>query len=270
METQNGAAKQNDMLEKLTGDFVRRAKEILNTKDGEKNDDLAGVYLHGSAVMGCFNPVKSDIDLIVVINEKMTDETKRRFMDMVVVLNTLAPQKGIEMSIVLKSVCSPFVYPTPFELHFSNMHLNWYKTNPDDYIKKMNGTDKDLAAHFETIRKRGRCLYGAPIAEVFAKVPKHDYLDSIKSDIAEAKEDIIENPTYIILNLARVLAYQKNEQVLSKKEGGEWGLENLPAEFHPLLKDALKDYEGSEKVSYNMECAKKYADYMLDMIRLGE
>ncbi|MBO4705515.1 MAG: DUF4111 domain-containing protein [Spirochaetaceae bacterium] len=266
MGTQNGAAKQNDILDKLTGDFVRCAKKILNSKDGEKSDNLTGVYLHGSAVMGCFNPEKSDIDLIVVVNEKMTDETKRRFMDMVVELNAQAPQKGIEMSVVLKSVCSPFVYPTPFELHFSNMHLNWYKTNPDDYVQKMKGTDKDLAAHFTNIRKHGRCLYGAPIADVFAEVPKHDYLDSIHSDIAEAEEDIIENPTYIILNLARVLAYQKDEQLLSKKEGGEWGLKKLPVEFHNLLKDALKDYEGSEKVTYNMECAKKYADYMLKSI----
>ena len=268
--TQNGAAKQIDLLENVTGDFVRRAKEILNTKAGEKNveknDNLTGVYLHGSAVMGCFNPAKSDIDIIVVINQKMTDEEKRCFMDMVVELNAQAPQKGIEMSIVLKSVCNPFVYPTPFELHFSSMHLNWYKSNPDDYIQKMNGTDKDLAAHFIIIRKRGRCLYGAPIAEVFSEVPKHAYLDSIRDDIAEAKEDIIENPTYIILNLARVLAYQKSELVLSKKEGGEWGLENLPAEFHPLLKDALKDYEESKNVPYNMDYAKKYAEYMLNRI----
>jgi streptomycin 3"-adenylyltransferase len=54
--------------------------------------------------------------------------------------------------------------------------------------------------------------------------------------------------------------------VLSKKEGGEWGLENLPAEFHPLLDDALKDYEGSKNAPYNMDCAKKYAEYMLSRI----
>ena len=33
--------------------------------------------------------------------------------------------KGIEMSIVTKTVCNPFVYPTPFELHFSAMHIGW-------------------------------------------------------------------------------------------------------------------------------------------------
>ena len=246
-------------IKNLTDEFVIRAKEILG-------DNLAGVYLHGSAVMGCFNPEKSDIDLIVVTNEKLNDDIKRRFMDMVVGLNEHAPQKGIEMSLVLKSVCKPFIYPTPFELHFSTMHLNWYKNNPDDYIQKMNGTDRDLAAHFTVIRERGKCLCGEPIENVFAKVPEQNYLDSICNDIAEAKEDIMENPTYIILNLTRVLAYKTDKLILSKKEGGEWGLKNLPAEFHQLLKDALKDYDENTKTVYNMECANQYADYMLNKI----
>lgn len=56
-----------------------------------------------------------------------------------------------KLSIVKMDVCKPFVYPTPFELHFSNAYLQWYKTNPLDYVEKMNGVDKDLAAHFTII-----------------------------------------------------------------------------------------------------------------------
>ncbi|MBP5186668.1 MAG: nucleotidyltransferase domain-containing protein, partial [Clostridiales bacterium] len=45
--------------------YVGRSRNILK-------DNLTGIYLHGSAVMGCFNPEKSDIDLIVVVNEPLT------------------------------------------------------------------------------------------------------------------------------------------------------------------------------------------------------
>ena len=255
MERENSGIR----LKELTDSFVQHAQEIIA-------DNLAGVYLHGSAVMGCFNPAKSDIDVLVVVHEKMADETKRRFMDMLVELNAAAPQKGIEMSIVLKSVCRPFVYPTPFELHFSIMHLNWYRTNPDDYIKKMHGTDKDLAAHCTNIRRQGRCLYGVPVADMFAEVPRQNYFDSVYADIAGAEEDIIENPMYIILNLTRVLAYQRDNIILSKKEGGEWGLKNLPEEFHPLLSGALREYEGSGEGAYAQETARRYAEYMLQQI----
>ena len=151
----------------LINDFVERSKEILR-------DDLVGVYLHGSLVMGCFNPQKSDIDLIIVVDRPLSDPVKKEYMEMVVGCNALGPAKGIEMSIVLREVCKPFVYPTPYELHFSAGHLDWYKDDPDDYIRRMNGTDKDLAAHFTVINKRGRCLYGLPIKDVFAEVPSDD------------------------------------------------------------------------------------------------
>ena len=55
-------------------------------------------------------------------------------MQELVVLNAQAPAKGIEMSIVRRKFCAPFVYPTPFELHFSAMHLNWFRENPGDYV----------------------------------------------------------------------------------------------------------------------------------------
>ena len=239
--------------------FTEKSKEILK-------DNLVGIYLHGSAVMGCFNPLKSDLDLIVVVKDSVPDSVKKSFMDMVTALNAMGPAKGIEMSVVKQSVCRPFVYPTPFELHFSVAHLDWYKKNPDDYVSKMRGEDKDLASHFTIINHRGKCLYGAPIRDVFADVPARDYMDSIWNDIADAEEDISENPMYLILNLARVLAYRKDGLVLSKKEGGEWALNNLPEKYHSLIKNALCEYSEASDISYDLNLAKDYAQYMLRQI----
>ena len=132
----------------LINGFVEQSKDILR-------DNLVGVYLHGSLVMGCFNPQKSDIDLIIVIDKPISDSVKRAYLDMVVQFNEAGPEKGIEMSIVLRKVCKPFVYPTPYELHFSAGHLEWFEEAPDEYIREMNGTDKDLAAHFTIINKKG-------------------------------------------------------------------------------------------------------------------
>lgn len=249
----------NSKLYKVTTQFTEQAREILG-------DNLTGIYLHGSAVMGCYNPEKSDIDLIVVVEDSLSDGVKRKFMDMVLSLNEEGPAKGIEMSIVRKADCNPFIYPTPFELHFSAMHIDWYKSNPEDYVTKMKGTDADLAAHFTIIKKRGKCLYGAPIDEVFAEVPKADYIDSIWNDIAEAEDEIADNPMYLILNLARVLAYLQDSLVLSKKEGGEWALKNIPGMYHDLIKAALSEYADAADISYDMNLAKEYAGYMVGKI----
>ena len=248
---------QTDSLIKI---FVERSKDILQ-------DNLVGVYLHGSLVMGCFNPQKSDIDLIIVVDHQLSDSVKRKYMDMVVELNAMGPVKGIEMSIVLREVCKPFVYPTPYELHFSAGHLEWFEEDPDEYILEMNGTDKDLAAHFTIINKRGKCLYGAPIEDVFGEVPSCDYMDSIWFDVEGAAEEITEYPMYLTLNLARVLAYKEDGLVLSKKEGGEWALEHLPSEYRPLVTDAIREYSENAETVYDKVLARKYAEYVIGRIR---
>ena len=247
-------------LDSLIEGFVERSKSILR-------DDLVGIYLHGSAVMGCFNPEKSDVDLIVVVDRPMSDPVKRAFLEMVVEYNALGPAKGIEMSVVLREVCKPFVYPTPYETHFSAGHLDSYQEDPEGYIRRMKGDDKDLAAHFTILQARGRCLYGAPLEDVFGPVPPRDYLDSIWYDVENAPEEIVEYPMYLILNLARVLAYTQEGLVLSKKEGGVWALDYLPPEYHPLIRDALREYTESASVVYDAALAKRYAAYAVGRIR---
>ena len=244
----------------LINSFVEQSKEILR-------DNLVGVYLHGSLVMGCFNPQKSDIDLIIVVDEPLSDSVKKAYMDMVVGVNSCGPAKGIELSIVLRRVCKPFVYPTPYELHFSSGHLEWYRKDPDDYIREMNGTDKDLAAHFTIINRRGKCLCGTPIEKVFAEIPSSDYWDSILYDVENAAEEITEYPMYLTLNLARVLAYKEEKLILSKKEGGDWALKHLPSKYHPLIMDAMREYSESAEAVYNDILAKSYAEYVIEQIK---
>lgn len=247
-------------LDNLLNDFILQSQTILG-------DNLIGIYLHGSAVMGCFNTRKSDVDLLVVVKDEVSKEHKRKFMDMVVALNKRAPEKGIEMSIVKEAVCNPFVYPTPFELHFSIAHLNWYRSNPEDYVEKMNGTDKDLAAHFTITYHRGKTLYGKEIKEVFSEVSGEAYMDSIWSDIAEAKEEIIENPVYMTLNLCRVLAYKRDGLILSKQEGGEWAVKCLKKpEYIALVVAALKEYQTGDPMAVNNFVATEFAEYMLEQI----
>lgn len=249
-------------IEKLLSVFTKESYRILG-------DNLTGIYLHGSAVMKCFNPVKSDVDLIIVVKEEISDPIKRQYMGMVVELNKQAPKKGLELSIVKEEVCKPFVYPTPFELHFSMAHLNWYQTNPEDYVAKMKGTDKDLAAHFTIIYHRGQVLYGKEIQEVFAEVSHEAYMDSIWCDIEGAAEDILESPMYMILNLCRVLGYKEEGLILSKKEGGEWMLGKLAEKdgYKSLITGALKEYATGQKMELQETLAKQFAEEMLGRIK---
>lgn len=230
-------------------------------------DNLVGIYLHGSAAMGCFNPASSDIDLIVVIKDALDFDKRRAYIDDMVRLNARAPKKGLEVSVVRREVCDPLVYPTPFEFHFSPMYLDACVNAPDEYARSVGHSDPDLAAHFTVIRERGRVLLGEGIPAVFGKVDGKYYMDSIWTDVSGSESDILSEPVYIVLNLARVLAYTREGLVLSKAEGGKWALDNLPREFMPVVEGALCEYGGKNRMDADAAALTEYARYMLGAIR---
>ncbi|MBP3705143.1 MAG: DUF4111 domain-containing protein [Clostridia bacterium] len=244
--------------------LLNRFTEMSRAVFGE---NLVGVYLHGSLAMGCFNPEKSDLDLILVVEEEIGYDEKVQFTKDLLALNEEAPQKGFELSIVKREVCKPFQYPTPFEFHFSNGHREAILRDLPGYIEKMQGVDKDLGAHFTIISHFGIPLYGPPVQEIFAPVPKKDYFDSIWFDVENAGEDILDNPVYIVLNLCRVLGYARDGLVLSKKTGGEWGMQNLPEEFRPLAENALAYYTSTAEMAADRTLLRRFAEYMVKTIK---
>lgn len=240
--------------------IVSKSKEIIEEK-------LVGIYLHGSMAMGCFHSDKSDIDVIMVIEDDISDTQKIMLMRQIVYLNQQAPPKGLEISIVKREHCNPFIYPTPFELHFSPMHLPCFKENPQDYVEKMKGEDIDLAAHFTIIRNYGVVLWGEKIENIFAPVPKQNYLESICADIENATEDILEQPIYITLNLCRVLAFVREGLYLSKEQGGKWGIEHLPLEYHSIVVEALECYTSNKEMLIEKMNAVSFAEKVIKLIK---
>jgi len=245
-------------------DLLHRFTEMSRAVLGE---NLIGVYLHGSLAMGCFNPQKSDLDLILVVEEEISAEIKRRFAEKLLQLNEEAPEKGFELSIVRRAVCKPFVYPTPYLFHYSNGWRKAAMENMEKYIADIQGTDKDLGAHFTILNRYGIPLYGPPVEEIFAPVPKQDYFDSIWFDVQNAAQDILESPVYIVLNLCRVLGYVRDDLVLSKSTGGEWGMEHLPATFRGLVEAALQSYTSNAEMTAKDDELRAFAAYMIEEIK---
>jgi streptomycin 3"-adenylyltransferase len=131
----------------------------------------------------------------------------------------------------------------------------------------MQGTDKDLAAHITIIHHRGKVLYGKQIHQVFDPVPQEAYMDSLWCDIQQAEEGVLNNPVYVILNLCRVLAFRKQGLILSKKEGGEWFLDQQPDSPHRfLVSTALAEYQTGTPGTYDPGSAQEFATKTLQDI----
>lgn len=225
--------------------------------------NLVGIYEHGSLAFGCFHWERSDIDFLVVVREKLDQREKESLIRILINKRERAPVKGFEMSVVLAESLKPFIYPTPFELHYSEYYQERVRSDPQAYCEQMHGTDRDLAAHCTVILAKGRAAAGADIADVFGEVPRSAYLNSILYDVEQAEDDISENPVYTALNLCRVLAAVKEKMVLSKAEGGRWGMEKLDEKWRELISNALSAYENGTLFRPNAERAQEFAQSML-------
>jgi streptomycin 3"-adenylyltransferase len=257
-------------------DTDRLLRQLLDLIDGVLSANVVGVYLHGSLAMGGFTWQASDVDFLVVVNERLDIPTKRELGEVLVRLSAQAPPKGLEMSVVTAAVINPFRYPTPHELHFSNMWLEAWRTHRIDL--QTPHTDPDLAAHAMVIQQRGVTLAGAPIDQVFGDVPRAAFLASIAGDTADSVADIRDGPengprkvpTYAVLNFCRTLAYLDDQVVRSKAEGAGWAIDNLPPEHHGLIREALREYTDQRSmVPVNAESLRRFAEYTDSRIRIA-
>lgn len=232
-------------------------------------DTLTGIYIHGSLAMGCFRWQCSDIDFLVVVETQPSLSQKEALIQVLTDLNSEAPEKGFEMSVVLKQDCRHFHHPAPYVLHYSNSHLASIRTDLTRYCQNMHGLDPDLAAHFTITLHAGRVLCGPPICDIFAPVPPADYLSSIRYDIENAEEEICENPIYLILNLCRVLAFIRDGAILSKDQGGLWGQQKLPATYQSFARAARNRYLYDSAATFCESDLRAFARYMLHQIQGG-
>lgn len=227
--------------------------------------NLVGIYLHGSLAMGCFNPDRSDIDLLAITLRGMPVEIKRDIVEMLL-RSSLAP-RPIEISFLVEQELHPFRHPMPYDLHFSEAWRDQYT------LALENGTwrnwndekrhDNDLAAHLTITRKRGICLYGKPAREVLPAVPPEYYAAAITGDFEDALREREQMLDYFVLNACRMLAFLREGHILSKDEGGSWGLQALPEEQQAIVAWALDMYRGeSAGTAFDNTKMEQFARYM--------
>jgi predicted nucleotidyltransferase len=200
-----------------------------------------GVYVHGSLAMGCFYRAKSDVDLLVVVRDALKPEQREHTARVLAERSSIRPMLGdLELSVLTERHAAEG--KREYEEHYSAYWTE--KILAGEYAGP--GTDADLAAHLSVVRSRGVTVSGRSPAEVFAEVPYDEYLRAIEADLEDV--DLVAEPYYGVLNACRVLMVRSSPQVVSKDEGGEWGLATLPEEHKSVVEQALRCYRSARPV----------------------
>jgi streptomycin 3"-adenylyltransferase len=235
---------QGDM-QKQESNTERFLDECVQRFIGQLDDNFVGLYVHGSLALNCFQPSRSDIDLLMILDRKLHVDERRELTQLFVALSDRAPAKGsLEISAVLKSNAVRPQHPSPFEVHYSEYHRNDVL---NDLIDSRNdGFDFDLTTHFASVRERERTLYGPSAKMLFGAVNWENFIDSCVRDFKWMfePERFRDNPVYGILNACRTLTILQAHKILilSKIEGAELALTNFPKQFHGVVQYAMNEY----------------------------
>jgi streptomycin 3"-adenylyltransferase len=176
--------------------------------------------------MGSFQPKRSDIDLIFIVKKQLSAE---KSVKLISCLNKLRKQGiNVDLSVLLKKVILAPRYPILVELRYESPHHT--------YERKL---DREVLAHLYGVKKRGFCLWGKSLEELFHKISSRYYTMAIIDDLKSTRRWVNEDPVYWILNACRTIAFIQEGKVFSKLEGGDWGMNNLPKRYNRIIKRAL-------------------------------
>ena len=222
--------------------------------------NLVGVYVHGSAAMGGFVSQQSDLDYLVLVANPLTAAERRMLADAYVQLHgTSGFRKGVEMSIVeARFAGAEFRYPTPYEFHMGSLEQVRHHSEPHTH----EHLDPDLASHFTVAATRGVCVYGAEIDAAFVPVDRKYFWLSNYADVSVARESILRDPVYTILNLCRTVCGMRTGDVYSKQEGAALFLADA-RDFRTLVETALADYRTATISQYDADETARFVDAML-------
>lgn len=202
-----------DQVPPGTADQLQRLCDLLT----QSLPRLGGVILHGSAASDGFEPGRSDLDVLAVVDD-LPDEQQLAQLGRGILTISLDPHP-IELSILSRQALAGWQHPCRHLFHFGEDLRARFESGR---FLPESPTDEDLAMHLVVARARGIDLTGDFPPDQLPEVPRSDYLAAVLSDFEWALNQPEDLASYVFSNACRTLAYLQEGVILSKSEGRQW------------------------------------------------
>ncbi|MGN7402437.1 aminoglycoside nucleotidyltransferase ANT(9) [Cytobacillus praedii] len=204
---------------------------------------VVGIYLFGSAVIGGLR-MNSDVDVLVVVNQSLTKETRRKLTDRLMLISgkigNTASVRPLEVTIINQRDVVPWSYPPKNEFIYGE----WLRDEFEKGQIQEPTYDPDLAIVLAKVRKHSVSLFGPQALDILDPVPMSDIRRAIKESLPGLIEGTKGDERNVILTLARMWLTVAVGEISPKDVAAEWVIPLLPTEHAALLDLARKAYRG--------------------------
>lgn len=213
---------------------LRFARSLARSCTGALDHILAGVIVHGSLTLGDYIPGRSDVDVLIVIDNPLTDRQLRALIEAVESARPQAPC-GVDLRVATRKAAAAATRAPPMEAYIEivpgreSMHVDTRQVG-----------ERDLVIEFSMCRAHGRALYGAAPADLIGAIPKDRVLDVGDAQLAdwESIGDDPKNAQLTVLTACRIWRFAEEGRHCSKSAAGEWALRRDPT--LQAVRDALQ------------------------------
>jgi streptomycin 3"-adenylyltransferase len=205
---------------------------------------LIGVYLHGSAALGDYDPARSDIDILAVCAAPL-ERGERAHLGAALGRDALPcpAARGLELSLVTQAAARDPARAPAYELH------GW---DEGGRVRPGEGRgDPDLPLHFAVVRQIGLAVHGPPAADVLREVPRDEQIGLVGDELDWAVGNA--SPSTQVLTACRAWALSVEGRFRSKRAAAEWTLRHgAPTVVAEVLADhraARESHPDAESVA---------------------
>jgi predicted nucleotidyltransferase len=221
------------------------ADTVRQMAERELVGSLVAVYLYGSAVSGGLRP-DSDVDLLIVIDETISSEIRRRLLaELMVVSGRVGDpsRRPIELTIVQLSECSAPRYPARYEF----LYGEWLRDDFEAGAIPEPACDPDMTLLLAQARWEALPLLGPAPGELLAEIPQSDIRRAIDGELPDLLDSLDGDERNVLLTLARMWHTLETGKFVPKDVAAEWAISRLPAAEAALLAQARDGYIGKEQ-----------------------
>jgi streptomycin 3"-adenylyltransferase len=223
-------------------------------------DELLGLYLFGSAVLGGLTPT-SDLDLLAVVRRPTTSDERTRLV--AGLLERSMKPRFLELTVVVQSEVRPWRYPPTMDLQYGD----WLRAELERGEIPPPAPNPDLAVLLTMTLENGRTLAGSPAADVLDPVPHDDVLRAGVDELEGILGDLGHDTRNMLLTLARIWCTAENGEIRSKDAAADWAIPHLPDDHGAVLARARDGYRSGDYRRWDDVDPRACADGMVAAIR---
>jgi hypothetical protein len=186
-------------------------------------DTVAGVVLHGSLTLDDYVPGRSDVDVLVVVDDPLTD------VQFAALTRAAARQQAgapgwVDLRVVTRQVAARPTPAPPMEAYLELVPGSGMQ------VERRHPGERDLVVEFSICRAHGRGLVGAMPAELIGQVPTSWVLAVGDAQLADwqAIGDDPKHAELTVLTACRVWRFAEEGRHCSKTAAGRWALRRDP------------------------------------------